>query len=75
MTPARSVTLTSDLANPPEPWGTALLELGSKPRASRSMSATPRAALENAVRTGTWCSYRSEAAVTWDVDHSHGRRA
>ena len=23
---------------------------------------------ENAVRTGTWCSYRPEAAVRWDVD-------
>ncbi|MCV2488054.1 AAA family ATPase [Geodermatophilus sp. YIM 151500] len=24
--------------------------------------------LKNAVRTGTWCSYRPEAAVRWDVD-------
>jgi len=31
--------------------------------------------LENSVRTGTWCSYRPETAMMWDVDHSHGRRA
>jgi len=32
--------------------------------------------LENAVRTGTWCSYRPEADVAWDVRRSatpHGR--
>jgi hypothetical protein len=23
---------------------------------------------KNAVRTGTWCSYRPEAAIRWDVD-------
>ena len=24
--------------------------------------------LENAVRTGTWCSYRPEAPVAWELD-------
>lgn len=31
--------------------------------------------LENAVRTGTWCSYRPETVVIWVVDPRHGRRA
>jgi tetratricopeptide (TPR) repeat protein len=31
--------------------------------------------LRNAVRTGTWCSYRPESTVTWEIDHGHGRRA
>ncbi len=31
--------------------------------------------LQNAVRTGTWCSYRPEAPVTWVIDDGQGRRA
>ncbi|HEX2048026.1 MAG TPA: AAA family ATPase [Acidimicrobiales bacterium] len=31
--------------------------------------------LQNAVRTGTWCSYRPETAVTWEIDSAQGRRA
>ncbi len=31
--------------------------------------------LENAVHTGTWCSYRPETLVTWAIDDSYGRRA
>ncbi|HVL06732.1 MAG TPA: AAA family ATPase [Acidimicrobiales bacterium] len=30
--------------------------------------------LQNAVRTGTWCSYRPETAITWTID-AQGRRA
>ena len=30
--------------------------------------------LQNAVRTGTWCSYRPETTVTWAID-AQGRRA
>jgi hypothetical protein len=31
--------------------------------------------LQNAVRTGTWCSYRPETAVSWDIDVGQGRKA
>ncbi|MGH4007996.1 MAG: ATP-binding protein [Pseudonocardiaceae bacterium] len=31
--------------------------------------------LHNAVRTGTWCSYRPETAVAWEIDDGQGRRA
>jgi tetratricopeptide (TPR) repeat protein len=31
--------------------------------------------LQNAVRTGTWCSYRPETATAWRIDDGQGRRA
>jgi tetratricopeptide (TPR) repeat protein len=31
--------------------------------------------LQNAVRTGTWCSYRPEVATTWTIVDAQGRRA
>ncbi|MGH9265964.1 MAG: hypothetical protein ACRD1D_14850 [Acidimicrobiales bacterium] len=31
--------------------------------------------LQNAVRTGTWCSYRPETPVAWTIDEAQGRRA
>jgi hypothetical protein len=31
--------------------------------------------LANAVRTGTWCSYRPETDITWKIEDAQGRRA
>jgi hypothetical protein len=31
--------------------------------------------LQNAVRTGTWCSYRPENAVSWKIEEAQGRTA
>ncbi len=31
--------------------------------------------LRNAVRTGTWCAYRPESALTWEIDDDQARRA
>ena len=31
--------------------------------------------LKNAVRTGTWCSYRPETTVHWEIDEGHGHSA
>ncbi|MDQ3895825.1 MAG: AAA family ATPase [Actinomycetota bacterium] len=31
--------------------------------------------LQTAIRTGTWCSYRPETAVRWEIDEAQGRRA
>lgn len=31
--------------------------------------------LHNAVRTGTWCSYRPETAIACEIDDGQGRRA
>jgi tetratricopeptide (TPR) repeat protein len=31
--------------------------------------------VQNAVRTGAWCSYRPESAVAWQIDAGQGRRA
>jgi tetratricopeptide (TPR) repeat protein len=31
--------------------------------------------LQNAVRTGTWCSYRPETAISWTIEGTQGRTA
>jgi hypothetical protein len=31
--------------------------------------------LQNAIRTGTWCSYRPETAIRWEIDEDQGRKA